>query len=175
MNVKILITGPPRSGKSTLITKLIKYFNEKQMSIFGFLTPEVRKGNKRIGFDIEDIYTKERVKLARINKSNSDYRLGKYSVSITGLERIISNIENIKFTEKDILVIDEIGKMELFSEKFQDFVLHMFSSNLTIVATIGLTVKHPIKDHLLHIPDVKLFTLVHKNFQNLFQEIISLI
>ena len=65
MKVKILITGPPRSGKSTLIARLIEYFSKKQISIYGFLTPEVREGNRRIGFDIEDISTKEREKLAR--------------------------------------------------------------------------------------------------------------
>ena len=175
MNTKILITGPPRSGKSTLIAKLIEYFSNKQTTIYGFLTPEVREGNRRIGFDVEDISTKERGKLARISKTNSDYRLGKYSVSIDDLEQIISNIEDIRFTEGDLLIIDEIGKMELFSAKFRNFILNIFSSNLTVVATIGITVKHPIKDHLLHIPDVSLFNLDHKNFQNIFQEIISLI
>ena len=175
MKVKILITGPPRSGKSTLIARLIEYFSKKQISIYGFLTPEVRKGNRRIGFDVEDISTKEREKLARISRSNSDYRLGKYSVSINGLERIISNIEDIRFTEEDLLIIDEIGKMELFSKKFHDFILHIFRSDLTILATIGITVKHTIKDHLLRMPDVNLFTIDQKNFQNIFQEIISLI
>ncbi|MFX1425723.1 MAG: nucleoside-triphosphatase [Promethearchaeota archaeon] len=175
MNTKILITGPPRSGKSTLITRLIDYFSKKQITIYGFLTPEVRKGKHRIGFDIEDISTKERKKLARINQSNSDYRLGKYSVSMIGLQWIISKMEDIRFTKEDLLIIDEIGKMELFSKKFQDFILYVFSSDLTIVATVGLKIKHPIKDHLLRMPDVNLFTLDHKNFQNIFQEIISLI
>ncbi|MFX1481509.1 MAG: nucleoside-triphosphatase, partial [Promethearchaeota archaeon] len=57
MKIKILITGPPRSGKSTLIVKLIKYFTKREFSIYGFLTPEVKEDNHRIGFDVEDIYT----------------------------------------------------------------------------------------------------------------------
>ncbi|MFW9988471.1 MAG: nucleoside-triphosphatase, partial [Candidatus Odinarchaeota archaeon] len=51
MTKKILITGPPRCGKSTLISKLINYYtNEKNFMIFGFLTPEVRERGNRIGF-----------------------------------------------------------------------------------------------------------------------------
>ena len=59
MKSKFLITGPPRCGKSTLISRLIDYLLNKY-TIQGFLTPEVRKEGKRIGFDIYDIYSKKR-------------------------------------------------------------------------------------------------------------------
>jgi nucleoside-triphosphatase len=56
MDEKILITGPPRCGKSTLISRLIKYYSvEKNYKVYGFLTPEVREKGNRIGFDIMDI------------------------------------------------------------------------------------------------------------------------
>ncbi|GAH85681.1 unnamed protein product, partial [marine sediment metagenome] len=55
---KILITGPPRCGKSTLISKLIEYYNNKKdYTIYGFLTPEIRERGNRIGFNIVDIYS----------------------------------------------------------------------------------------------------------------------
>ncbi|MFW9875852.1 MAG: NTPase [Candidatus Thorarchaeota archaeon] len=175
MKTKILITGPPRSGKSTLIVKLIEYFSKRQIAVYGFLTPEVRKGNKRIGFDIVDIKTKVRKKLARKGKLNTKHYVGNYSVFIENLEKFISNIEYIKFQKADFIIIDEIGKMELFSKKFQEFVIKMFSSNNSIIATIGLIIRHPIKDHLLNLPDVKLFTLDRQNYQTTYQKIISII
>lgn len=159
MNIKILITGPPRCGKSTLIVKLIEYFSKKQFTVHGFLTPEVREGNNRIGFDIEDIKTKEREKLARKGNYSTKYQLGSYCVFIESFEKIISKYEDIRFQEVDLIIIDEIGKMELFSKRFQNFITKIFDSNISIIATIGLTVKHPIKDHLLNIPDVNLFNL----------------
>ncbi|MFW9824071.1 MAG: nucleoside-triphosphatase [Candidatus Thorarchaeota archaeon] len=173
---KILITGPPRSGKSTLISKLINYFLlEKKYSIHGFLTPEVRNQGERIGFDIQDINSKEKRELARVGTYSTKFKLGKYSIFLEGLEKIIQNIESTPLDEINLMIIDEIGKMELFSKKFADFINQIFSTNLSIFATIGLKLKHPIKDHLLNLPNVKLFVLERVNFQKTYQDIISMV
>jgi len=175
MKTKILITGPPRSGKSTLIVRLIKYISKRQITAYGFLTPEVREGNNRIGFDIVDIKTKDREKLARKRNFNTKHHVGKYCVFIEKFEKFLSHFENIKFQQDDLIIIDEIGKMELFSKKFQEFIIKIFASNISIIATIGLTVKHSIKDHLLNLPNVKLFNLNSQNFHRTYQKIISMI
>jgi nucleoside-triphosphatase len=175
MKPKILIIGPPQSGKSTLISKLIEYYSKKQISIYGFLTPEVREGSRRIGFDVEEISSKDRDKLARVDSTNSEYRLGRYSVYIKRFDAIISKLEKVQIQEEDMIVIDEIGKMELFSTKFQDYIKKIFLLKVPIIATIGLTVNHPIKEYLLHLPDVNLFNLNHDSFQIIYQSILSII
>jgi nucleoside-triphosphatase THEP1 len=175
MNTKILITGPPRSGKSTLIVKLIEHFSNRQISVYGFLTPEVREGNNRIGFDLINIKTKEREKLARKGKFNTKHHVGNYRVFIEIFEKFLIYFENIEFHQDDLIIIDEIGKMELFSDKFQEFIMKMFKSNISIIATIGLAVKHSIKDRLLKLPDVKLFNLNRQNYQNTYLKITSLL
>ncbi|MHA2035733.1 MAG: nucleoside-triphosphatase [Promethearchaeota archaeon] len=175
MNQKILITGPPRCGKSTLISKLIEYYRvKKNYTIYGFLTPEVRKSGNRIGFDIQDIFSKGREKLARIGSYTTSHKLGKYGIFLEGLEKIISNIETIPHHDIDLLIIDEIGKMELFSKKFQDFIPNIFASNLSIIATIGLNFNHPIKTQLLNLPNINLLNLDRLNFQKVYQDIISI-
>jgi len=170
---KVLITGPPRCGKSTLISKSLDYFSEMNYTIHGFLTPEVREEGKRIGFDIKDIYSKEHGKLARIGNYNTKHKLGKYSVFVGDLEEMISKLEIIEFKEIDLLVIDEIGKMELCSKKFQNFIRNIFSSDVAILATIGLKLKHPIKDFILNLPNISIFSLNRQNFQKTYQEIVS--
>jgi len=65
--------------------------------------------------------------------------------------------------------------MELFSKRFQNFITKIFASNISIIATVGLTISHPIKDHLLNIPDVNLFNLDRKNFEKTYQNIILMI
>ncbi|MFX1315258.1 MAG: NTPase [Promethearchaeota archaeon] len=172
---KVLITGPPRSGKSTLIIKLIDYFSKSKYKIQGFLTPEVRRNKNRIGFDIEDISSRERGKLSRIGDFNTNYKLGRYSIFIKEFEKIISKLEDIESKKVDLIIIDEIGKMELFSKKFQDLINKLFHSDMKIIATIGQRIQHPLKDSLLKISELVLFTLTSQNHQEIFKKIITII
>ncbi len=74
-----------------------------------------------------------------------------------------------------MVIIDEIGKMELFSKKFQEFIKDIFYSDIPIIATIGQRLHHPIKDYILNIPGIKRFTLTRENQLEIFQEIIQII
>ena len=174
MTSKILITGPPRCGKSTLISKLIDYYKKKDYIIHGFLTPEVREVGKRIGFDIRDISSGKKARLARTGNYRTRYKVGKYNVFIEEFELIITNLNLDIGGEKTLIVIDEIGKMELFSQKFQNILKNLFKSNIPVLATIGLKLKHSIKDFILDLPDVMVFNLSRQNFDKIFEEIISI-
>ncbi len=176
MNKKILITGPPRCGKSTLISKLIEYFiKEKNYIIYGFLTPEVRKGQERLGFDIVDINTKKSYQLARVGNIKSKYHVGKYKVFIEEFDKYLENLVDIEQKKINLIIIDEIGKMELYSEKFQMLIKKLFLSKKSIIATIGTKLHHPIQQILINLPSVELLTLNRQNYQLIFDNVISLI
>ncbi|MGB5910719.1 MAG: NTPase [Promethearchaeia archaeon] len=172
---KILITGPPRCGKSTLISKLIEFYSKKNFKIKGFLTPEVREKSRRIGFDIAEISSDIRFPFARIGDSKSKYKLGKYSVFIDEFEKVISNLENLDFEQVDLMIIDEIGKMELFSKKFQNFIINIFQGESNIIATIGKNIKHPYNKKLFNLPNLYKYDLSFQNQQEIYQQIIDLI
>jgi nucleoside-triphosphatase len=175
MKTKILLTGPPRCGKSTLISKLINFCNESEIEIDGFLTPEVTEENKRIGFDIERITTTEKKRLARIGNFKTQHKLGRYHIFIEEFEVIITELVNLEFKDIKLIIVDEIGKMELFSEKFQTFIKLIFNSDVNIIATIGQNLRHPLKDHLLNLPDVLLYTLTRENWQSLYLKFLNFI
>ncbi len=174
MRSKILITGSPRSGKSTLISRIIEFYSKENYVIYGFLTPEVRMGGKRVGFDVEDIYSGKRNKFARAGNYKTQFKLGRYSIFIKEFDQMISKLEKVEIQKIDLLIIDEIGKMELFSKKFQEFIKKQFQLDISIVATIGQKIQHPVKNFILKISKVNLFNLNRQNQQKVFQEIISL-
>ncbi|MFW9972046.1 MAG: nucleoside-triphosphatase [Candidatus Odinarchaeota archaeon] len=176
MDKKILITGPPRCGKSTLISKLIEYYTiKKNYKIYGFLTPEVRESGNRIGFDIVDIFSNYVSQLARVGDFKTKYRVGKYNVFIKIFNEYLENVLDLDDEHIDLIIIDEIGKMELLSMKFQNFIKKIFSSNITVLATIGLKLNHPLKDYLLNLPFIKTLNLSKQNFQSIYEKVISII
>ncbi|TFG07064.1 MAG: hypothetical protein EU539_05970 [Promethearchaeota archaeon] len=175
MKKKVLITGPPRVGKSTLISRLISHYSLKGYGITGFLTPEVKVDNKRIGFDALEIQTNRKVKLARKGDYQTRFKLGRYRVFVNEFESFLSEFEFFKKNKMDLIILDEIGKMELFSTKFQNLIKSIFQSEIPIIATIGEKLQHPIKDFLLNLPEVILFHLNRQNQDKILQEIISVI
>ncbi len=175
MSTKILITGPPQCGKSTLISKLLDYFSKQKFTIYGFLTPEVREHGNRIGFDIINIYSGEKSQLARVGKVNTRFKLGKYIIFVDKFDKFLEKTLILEKKQVDLIVIDEIGKMELFSEKFQNFIKRIFSTEISIIATIGLNLRHPLKNYLLNLSSVLLLNLNRQNFQFIFKKVISVI
>ncbi|MFX1313261.1 MAG: nucleoside-triphosphatase, partial [Promethearchaeota archaeon] len=102
-----------------------------------------------------------------------DYKLGKYCVFLEELDEIISKLEIIDIKYIDVIVIDEIGKMELYSRKFQDYLNKIFSIEVAILATIGLNLNHPIKDYILNLENITIFNLNQRNFHKTYLQVIS--
>jgi nucleoside-triphosphatase len=115
----LLITGSPGVGKTTVVTKTVNLLKERGFSVGGMLSREVREGGARVGFEIIDLSSLKRGWLAYFNQKTGP-QVGQYRVNINDLEgvsvrTILEAVENC-----DIVAIDEIGPMELFSEKFRD-------------------------------------------------------
>ncbi len=129
MQKNILITGKPKSGKSTLLRKLIAEIPNK----VGFVTNEVLAKNGRVGFEME-IHTGHKVTLAHIDFKTA-HQVSKYFVDIENLESLVPEVSN--FDSKNFLYLDEIGQMQLFSEKFKDLTLAYLDSSNTCIATVS--------------------------------------
>ena len=134
MKKNILLQGYPGVGKTTVIKKIIVGIE----SAGGFYTEEIREGSTRRGFKITTLEGK-RGTLAYKGRA-SPYRVGKYGVNIEVLESM--GVESIRDTIEDVskwlVVIDEIGKMELLSSRFQDVVIEAFNSPKKVLATVPM-------------------------------------
>ncbi len=130
----ILVTGAPRTGKTTLISTIISNLN---IRVIGFLTNEIREKNIRTGFTIETCSGIKKI-LASKKNLDSKYRVGRYGVYLDNLNFIVSKLEEeIEKEMPKLIIIDEIGKMELFSQSFKDFVMSALNQK-KVLGTIML-------------------------------------
>ncbi len=121
MRKNIFLTGAPSSGKTTVIKKIIKNL---QMPANGFYTEEERVGEKRVGFLMRSLDGKEGY-LAH-QDIESDFHIRRYGVSIENIEAIAAS--SIQPVAGNIIILDEIGKMECFSEAFKKAALRALDS-----------------------------------------------
>ncbi len=165
MGNKILITGLPKSGKSTILEKLISNIKNKK----GFLTREIRKNKERIGFKIVASSGKEGI-LASAD-FNTPYKVSKYCVDLKSFESILDEL--FEFNENDILYIDEIGQMELFSNKFKELVeLYLNSKNL-FIGTLSKVYCDSFIEKIINRRDIEIVEITPENRKIKYKEILN--
>lgn len=128
MRKNILITGEPKSGKSTLLEHVIS----DQVNKVGFITKEVRKDAVRIAFDLVS-YDDRIMRLADVD-AVTNCKVGKFYVQPGNIDLFLAGVP--QSNEENLLYIDEIGQMQLFSSPFKDKVLAFLNSPNSCVATI---------------------------------------
>jgi nucleoside-triphosphatase THEP1 len=154
----ILVTGRPGSGKSTLLRAVLDALD---LPANGFFSPEVRdESGRRIGFDIVTL-DGQTAPLARVGAKGTRY-LGRYGVDIAAIDSIGVPAIQRAVEAGQLVVIDEIGKMELFSTAFQRAVIEVLRRHRPLLATIMLAA-HPFADELKAQPDTTLFELTEAN------------
>jgi nucleoside-triphosphatase len=161
----LIITGPPRSGKTTLIKKMCQRKSFRKNS-GGFFTEEFRDSGKRSGFNIVTV-PEGRIGLLAKKGFSSPYRVGRYGVNIKALEKLGCEAMLRSLSEGNIIVVDEIGKMELYSIKFKDALLKGLDSPCKVLATI-MERPNVFADKIKNRPDVQLIYLKRETADKVF-------
>ncbi len=136
----------------------------------GFYTEEIRSGGKRLGFKLVTLDGEETV-LAHTS-IHSPYRVSKYGVDINSLDRVGVNALSKAAQECPLVIIDEIGKMELFSANFRKVTLKIISRGKQVLGTIMLS-PHPWADLVKQKPQVKLIEVTRANHPKVLKELSS--
>jgi len=127
----VLLTGAPSSGKTTVIKEIIKSLNHPAN---GFYTEEERVDGKRVGFLMKTLDGRSGY-LAHQN-IKSDFHIRRYGISIENIEKIA--IPSITPVENNIIILDEIGKMECFSLAFKQATTNAIDAPNIVIGTITL-------------------------------------
>lgn len=128
----ILLTGLPGCGKTTLIEKIVRRIGS---SCSGFITREIRERGRRVGFAIITL-SGEHATMAHID-IHSQYRVGLYGVNLQRIDRLAVPAM-MPLSPHDIIVADEIGKMECLSALFRKTVVQVLDGPNVLLGSISL-------------------------------------
>ena len=142
------------------------------VSLGGMISREVREKGVRVGFEILDLANNKRGWLAHVDQNNGP-QVGKYRVDLQDLEGIGATAI-IEATEKcPVIIIDEIGPMELFSDKFKKAVKHALESGKLVMAVIHAKAKDALIDEAKQREDSTIFTVTLNNRETLTEELVK--
>ena len=169
-NTKILLTGLPGCGKTTAVMKVVEQLPAGRAA--GFYTQEIREAGKRKGFRWRRLDGAEGT-LAHVD-FKSRYKVGRYGVDVAEFERSVVPVLDVERSDAELFVIDEIGKMECFSEKFITAVRSLLASDKAVLATVA-TKGGGFIEQVKKYPGVSLFDLTRENRRQTQEQIISLL
>ncbi len=144
--MRIGLTGKPKIGKSTIIRSVIQSLNKEGIPIGGMLTTDIQEEGARVGFSIEDISTRERGILAHIHLHQRAPKVGKYFVNRSDLDSIGVNATRtaVAHPAPIVIIVDEIGPMELNSKKFIHVVEEAIDSGKSMLVSVHLRSEHDL-------------------------------
>uniref|UniRef100_A0A131XH92 AAA+ ATPase domain-containing protein n=1 Tax=Hyalomma excavatum TaxID=257692 RepID=A0A131XH92_9ACAR len=175
----IVLTGSPGVGKTTIVKNAVKALADQGIAVSGFYTTELREDGNRVGFDVVTIDGK-RAPLARLREMCPGGKgpfVGKYCVTVQAFESIA--LDSLKKTHCDVLVIDEVGKMELFSKPFENQVAELISNEsnciLTTVPVSTGTLCLPLVDQIKSHKCARVLNVNRSNRDRLVNEVLDII
>jgi len=161
---KIGITGMPSVGKTQTLLKIIEKIQKSGYNVEGMITEPIIENKKRAGFYVVDWQTGEKEVFAHMDIDTKD-KIGKYGVDISALENIgVPAIEKaIEDENIHIIIIDEIGKMEMLSEKFCDAVVDALDSDKPIMVTLHKKSRSPLLQDVRRRDDIRILEVTPVN------------
>ncbi len=162
----ILLTGAPRSGKTTILNTVIRTIPNK----VGFVTNEIRENGNRVGFEVQTHLGATRLLASK--KIKTPYRVGDYSVTLDRFEALLPKVG--AFTATDVLYLDEIGQMELFSKTFKKLVLKYLNAPNFCLATISKIYTSDFLEEIRHRDDVVLYEVTEETRDQVLEKITSI-
>lgn len=173
----VFLTGPPGVGKTTLVRRACGELGASSAPLQGFYTEEVREGGKRTGFDVVTLDGR-RGTLARVG-SQKGPKVGQYTVDLRSFEGLALPVLSLKRDPSPpIYVIDEVGKMELFSQGFIQATRRLLDQpNTTILGTIPVPKGRPLGlvEEVRSRSDVQIITISKENRDGILTHILDVV
>lgn len=168
MTKNVLITGPPGVGKTTVLIRVARSMEGAD----GFYTEEMREEGDRVGFRIVSLKGETGVLSHR--NMEGEHRVGKYTVDLDSLEEIGVRSIRRALEGGGPVIIDEIGKMELLSPSFKEWVERALDSPYPVLGTIKAG-RDTFCDAIKERGDVTLLEMTRENRDSMYARLLELI
>lgn len=168
----LFLTGNPGVGKTTVLLRIVEALKAEGYRIGGMLSQEVRTGGERVGFEILDLNSGKRGWLAQVNQKNGP-RIGRYCVNLEDLENIGAKAIMDAVKDSDVVAVDELGPMELFSDKFREAVRKAVESDKLVAGVVHWKAKDKLVEEVKSREDAELFTVTSENRDKLHEVVLA--
>jgi nucleoside-triphosphatase len=165
----LILTGAPGVGKTTVLTKTVEALKAKGINVGGMISREVRECNMRVGFEILDLTNGKHGWLAHVNGLGP--QIGKYHVNLNDLDNIGTAAITQALEKCNAVAIDEIGPMELFSEKFKQAVIQSLGSKKLVLTVVHGKAKDPLVTQVKRRVDAEIFNVTFSNREKLLEQL----
>jgi len=166
------VTGSPGIGKTTILLKTVEALEKEGYKLGGMLSREAREKSVRVGFEIIDIETKKHGWLAHVQQPNGP-QIGKYRVNLADLESIGASAIRNAVVNAQIVIIDEIGPMELHSSVFKEAVTEALNSGKPVIGVIHERAKDRLIDSIRKREDTQVIQVTRGNRESLHSLLIE--
>lgn len=142
------------------------------MEAGGVISGEIRQSGVRIGFSLEDLITHEQGTLAHVDMEEGP-RIGKYRVNLRDLERVGVAAIRRALASADIVIVDELGPMELCSQPFISAVEEALASSKPFLGTIHKRASHRLVTSIKTNPQYYVVEVTQQNRQEIPNRIVG--
>ena len=168
----LLLTGSPGVGKTTIVLRVVEALKAEGYRVGGMVSREVRGCEGRVGFEILNLETGEHGWLAHINHRGGP-RVGRYGVNLEDLERVGVKAIVDAVERSDVVVVDEVGPMELFSEEFRKAVKRAVECGKLVVGVVHWKAEDRLIDEIKTRPEAELHVVTLENRDSLAEDVIK--
>lgn len=131
----ILVTGPPRSGKTTVVERSVERLDAAGLTVGGVVAPEIREAGERVGFALEDVLGGERTTMAHVDRESGP-SVGKYRVNVAAVDDLCAQALPRAREVADAVAVDEIAPMEVESAGFVREVRRALDADVPAIAAV---------------------------------------